>query len=243
MEVEALAGAFAAAGGKPSRCTLGCVKANIGNTDAASGIAGLIKAVLAVRTGTIPANPNFGRPNPDIDFASTGLSVAEKTMMWPVEHAVRRAGVSAVGMGGTNAHVVVEQPPERPSTALDDSVHELTLNGRTPEAVRVAARRLAAHLTEHPELSLADVAYTLRAGRCALAYRANVVVSTVSQACAALTGELTVEPAVLANAQPGAPEPGRRVPLPGYPFERERHWVDPPVAATDIAPNGPHEWC
>ncbi|WP_052371914.1 beta-ketoacyl synthase N-terminal-like domain-containing protein [Amycolatopsis taiwanensis] len=241
IEVEALARAFAAAGGAPSRCTLGCVKANVGNLDAASGIAGLIKAVLAVRTGTIPANPNFVVPNPGINFTPTGFSVAEKTMAWPTTHAVRRAGVSAIGMGGTNAHVIVEQPPDRPSSAPHDSVHDLTLNGRTPEAVRAAARRLAAHLTEHPELSLADVAYTLRVGRSAFAYRANVVVSTISQACQALTGELTVVPAGQAAARTETTAPGRRVPLPGYSFEPERLWVEPPFTVASIGPNGPDE--
>jgi acyl transferase domain-containing protein len=132
-------------------------------------------------------------------------------------------------MGGTNAHVIVEQPPERPWTPHPESTHQLILSARTPDAVRAAARGLAAHLTDHPELALGDVAYTLRAGRCAFGYRTQVSAATLSQACQALDGELRIERAVRGDAdQDAVTGAGRRVPLPGYPFGGDRYWVDPP---------------
>jgi acyl transferase domain-containing protein len=229
IEVAALAKAFAAAGGGPSRCVLGCVKANVGNLDAASGVVGLIKAALAVATGTIPANPHFAVPNPDVEFTATGFSVAEKTMSWPAVHTVRRAGVTALGMGGTNAHVILEQPPVQPRTTHSESTHQLKLSARTPAAVRAAARGLASHLADHSELPLSDVAYTLSVGRCAFSYRTEVHATTISQACQALNGDIRVERC--GRGEPdGDPPPGTgpRVPLPGYPFAGDRYWVDPP---------------
>ncbi|TDP95217.1 beta-ketoacyl synthase N-terminal-like domain-containing protein [Labedaea rhizosphaerae] len=237
MEVAGLHRAFAAAGGEPTHCVLGCVKANVGNLDAASGIAGLIKAVLAVHTGTIPANPNFAVRNPEIDFTQGGFSVAEKTAPWPEVHAIRRAGVTAISMNGTNAHVVVEEPPPRPIVESDGTRCELVVSARTPELVTVAARRLADHLRAHPDLALADVAYTLGVGRRAFGYHAIVDAATLSEACSALDGELAIE-----RAEPElVPGAGRRVPLPGYPFAGERHWVEPPREGGADRPNGRNE--
>lgn len=227
IEVTALGRAFAAAGGAPSHCVLGCVKANIGNLDAASGIAGLIKAVLAVLTGTIPTNPHFEMPNRDLELTASGFSVAAKSMPWPTSHGVRRAGVTANGMGGTNAHVIVEQPPPRTraAPALDGTSVPLRLSGRTPEAVRSAARRLSVYLSAHPGLPLADVAYTLDAGRSVFGYRTAVVAATTAEACAALAREPAVERAEGPLDPLPAVVTGRRVPLPGYPFAGRRHWV------------------
>jgi acyl transferase domain-containing protein len=233
IEVEALRRAFAAAGGEPVRCALGSVKTNVGNLDAASGVTSLIKAVLAVQNGIIPANINFERANPDLGLTADGFWVPDKTTPWPAEHEIRRAAVTALGMGGTNAHVIVEQSPVRPSAPPAASAPPLVVSARTPDAVRRGARRLADHLDATPALPLSDVAATLTDGRRAFGYRATI--STVSGGDArsvvpALRGELTIEQA--------QPEPsgdtaggGRRVPLPGYPFAAEKHWVAPPTGA------------
>jgi acyl transferase domain-containing protein len=233
IEVEALRRAFTAAGGEPARCALGSVKTNVGNLDAASGIAGLIKAVLAVRTGTIPANLHFETPNPELGLTPDGFWVPDKATPWPTTHAIRRAGVTALGMGGGNAHVIVEQPPAEPAAPPDPGRHTLVISGRTPEAVRAAAGRLADHLAGRPEVSLADVAYTLAAGRRAFGYRVTIPAVSVGDAAAALRAELTIE-AVPAGATPEVTPAARRIPLPGYPFARERHWIDPPGASGEL---------
>ena len=227
IEVEALRRAFGAAGGGPVRCALGSVKTNVGNLDAASGIAALIKTVLAVQNGIIPANLYFANPNPDLGLTPGGFWVPAKATPWPAEHAIRRAGVTALGMGGTNAHVIVEQPPAKSREASSSDPRTLVLTGRAPDAVRAAALRLADHLAAHPDLALSDVAHTLATGRRIFPYRATVSADTQS-AVAALRGELAV-----AEVPPGAPldagGPGRRISLPGYPFAGGSHWIAPPI--------------
>jgi acyl transferase domain-containing protein len=240
MEVAGLHRAFAAAGGEPAHCALGCVKAGVGNLDAASGVAGLIKAVLAVHSATIPGTPHFAGRNPDLNLTPSGFSVAEKTGPWPASHSIRRAGVTAISMNGTNAHVVVEEPPRRSIVESDDSRHELVVSARTPELVRVAATRLAAHLRAHPDVSPADVAHTLRVGRRTFGYRATFSAATIFEACQALGADAVIE-----RAEPDGPAPtsgsGRRIPLPGYPFAGERHWVDLPREGGVNTPNGRNE--
>lgn len=232
LEVEALRRAFAAAGGGPVRCALGSVKTNVGNLDAASGVAGLIKAVLAVQNGIIPANLHLEDVNPELGLTGDGFRVPDKTTPWPAEHEIRRAGVTALGMGGSNAHVIVEQPPaQAPPEPSAGAARALVLSARTPGAVRTAARRLAGHLAARPDLALSDVAHTLAAGRRAFGYRATISADMGANAesvVAALRGELAVE-----RAQPDTPVdaggPGRRISLPGYPFAGERHWVAAPT--------------
>lgn len=174
IEVEALTEAFRYGTDRRQFCALGSVKTNIGHLDAAAGVTGLIKAALAVRDGVIPANLHFRRPNPAIDFAKSPFYVPTKTVDWRAGRP-RRAGVSSFGIGGTNAHVVVGQPPEplqRARTMRADQV--LVLSAGTAEETTMAARRLARRLRDEPELDLADVAASL-AGRRAMSHRRAVV--------------------------------------------------------------------
>lgn len=223
IEVEALRRAFTASGGGPVRCALGSVKTNVGNLDAASGVASLIKTVLAVRNGMIPANAWCEAPNPDLGLVPGGFWVPAKTTPWPAEHEIRRAGVTALGMGGTNAHVIVEQPPAESRATSGSGERTLVLTGRTPDAVRAAALRLADHLATHPELALADVAHTLAIGRRVFAYRATAP-ADAEAVVAALRGELAVTE-VPPDTPLDAGGPGHRISLPGYPFARDRHWI------------------
>jgi acyl transferase domain-containing protein len=128
-------------------------------------------------------------------------------------------------MGGTNAHVIVEQPPPVVPTVRNGGNPALVLSGRTPDAVRAAAHRLAVHLAAHPKLSLADVADTLRVGRCAFGYRTTVTAG-------ALNGELAIEQVPPDEPAETLPQ-GRRVSLPGYPFAGERLWIDAPGNGSD----------
>ncbi|MEU5566947.1 AMP-binding protein [Micromonospora musae] len=245
IEVAALHEVYA--GGPAESCALGSVKTNIGHLDAGAGIAGLIKTVLAVQHGTIPPNLHYTRPHPEIDLASGPFYVPTKVRDWP-EASRRVAGVSSFGLGGTNAHVVVEQPP--PVEPVDEqpypTAHLLPVSARTPAALRDALTRLRAHLTGAAP-ALAEVAATLALGRRVFAYRAAVVVTDLAGAVAALDDLL--ESGVRVAGEPGElrelaaawvagqetdwaalhPEGAvRRTGLPTYPFQRQRYWIDPP---------------
>ncbi|TDV49790.1 type I polyketide synthase [Actinophytocola oryzae] len=155
---------------------LGSVKGNVGHLDAASGMAGLIKTVLAMTHETLPPSVNFDRPSPDVPLAGGPFRIRTEAAPWPRRpDRVRRAGVSAFGFGGTNAHVVLEEAPE-PGVVRDaPPVCALRLSARTPEALDELTDRLADHL-EHHRPDLADTAHTLAEGRRAHRHRRAVSV-------------------------------------------------------------------
>jgi acyl transferase domain-containing protein len=187
IEVAALTTAFRAGTDRRGFCALGSVKTNIGHTDAAAGAAGLIKAVLAVEHGVLPPSLNFHRPNPELRLAESPFFMADRLRPWqPPPGVPRRAGVSALGVGGTNAHVIVEQPPVPVPVGQPRPHQLLTLSARTPTALDSVAERLAAHLAEHPDLDLADVTWTLRMGRPDHRFRRSVVASDTASAVSAL---------------------------------------------------------
>ncbi len=231
IEVAALNRAFRAAGARrDGYCALGSVKTNIGHLDAAAGIAGLIKAVLAVHHGRIPASLHFGAPDPELDLPSTPFTVPVKNTDWPV--GTRRvAAVSAIGLGGTNAHVIVAEAATREAVARPARPAAdrwlLPLSAHTPKALREVAARLGAHLTEHRDLSLDDVAHTLATGRRRLRYRTVVECRDMAGAIEALRPDRL--PANV-DSWPIATR-AYRVRLPSYPFQRSRHWIDAPQIA------------
>ncbi|TNV63474.1 acyltransferase domain-containing protein [Corallococcus exiguus] len=187
IEVAALNQAF---GGKETgqkRVALGSLKAAIGHLDAAAGIAGVVKTVLAMEHGEIPASPHFQQANPVIDFDAGPFFVPSQPRPWTSANGPRRAGVSAFGIGGTNTHVILEEAPKTAAPAPSRRAwHVLPLSARTPAALDAATERLAAHLDANPNVSLADVAYTLQVGRHAHEHRRAVVVKDVADAKAAL---------------------------------------------------------
>lgn len=184
IEVAALAEAF---GDAPEGGTLiGSVKTNIGHTDTAAGTASLAKAALAVSHGLIPPSLGYEAPNPAIAFEGSPFRVADRLAPFPP--GTPRAGVNSLGVGGTNAHAVVEAPPPRqPSEEAAFPFHLLAVSARSRPALEEASRNLAAHLlAERPPL--ADVAFTLLEGRRAFARRRVVVARTHEEAAALLTG-------------------------------------------------------
>nr|AAG02357.1 polyketide synthase [Streptomyces verticillus] len=189
VEVAALTRAFRAHTDRSGFCALGSVKANVGHLDAAAGVTGLIKAVLAVREGVIPGTPHYRSPNPAIDFATTPFYVTADTLAWPEADHPRRAGVSSFGIGGTNAHVILEQaPPAAPRADRTAGVPmPLVVSARTREALAEAVRDLAAWSAPEPGTRLADLAATL-AGRRAFPYRAAVVCHDLPEAARLLGG-------------------------------------------------------
>jgi acyl transferase domain-containing protein len=186
IEVAALSRAFSEGTDRRGFCALGSVKTNIGHLGAAAGAASLIKTVLALEHRQIPASLHFSTPNPDIDFAGSPFFVNTELRDWPAGAGPRRAGVSAFGMGGTNAHVILEEAPPPPPPSPSRPWQLLLLSARTETALASATDRLAAHLRTHPEADLADVAFTLKVGRKTFEHRRAVVCRTVEEAIAAL---------------------------------------------------------
>ncbi|MGI9610164.1 MAG: type I polyketide synthase, partial [Acidimicrobiia bacterium] len=190
IEVEALTRAYRRDTDKTGYCAIGSIKSSIGHLSAAAAIAGVIKATLAVETGIIPPSLNFDEPNPQIDFAASPFFVANELTPWPTGHPVRRAAVSSFGLGGTNAHIIVEEPPATVTAAPAERRPELfVLSAATPEALDQAATDLADHLRDHDELEPADVAHTLAVGRRPLAYRRGVVADDLDGVANALSDE------------------------------------------------------
>ncbi|SCL25723.1 thioester reductase domain-containing protein [Micromonospora pallida] len=192
IEVAALTQAFRVGTARRGFCALGSVKANIGHLDAAAGAAGLMRAALAVRHGRIPPMPGFRSPNPDLDLDTSPFYVPTRVTEWPADAGPRRAGVSAFGVGGTNAHVVLEQPPPIPEPAVPAPAtgwHLVPLSARSRTAVDAATRRLADHLEEHPDLDLADVAFTLQDGRRDFPVRRFAACADLPDLVAVLRGE------------------------------------------------------
>ncbi|CAJ1498968.1 SDR family NAD(P)-dependent oxidoreductase [[Mycobacterium] kokjensenii] len=143
---------------------LGAAKSNLGHLEAAAGMVGFIKAVLAVQRGRIPRNLHFNTPNPHITFDQMRLKVVAEHQDWPSTDHPRRAGISSFGFGGTNAHVVIEQAPPAKVTAreVDPAVTTLVISGRTPERIAATALDLADWIDgDGAEVELADIAHTL----------------------------------------------------------------------------------
>ncbi|HEV7590989.1 MAG TPA: SDR family oxidoreductase [Longimicrobium sp.] len=188
VEVQALTRAYRAHSADTGFCALGSIKTNIGHLDAAAGVAGLIKATLAVEHATIPASLHFHRPNPRLELERTPFTVAAETRAWTGD-GPRRAGVSSFGIGGTNAHAVLEQAPDpAPRTGEPRPVQLVLLSARTQAALEAARANLADHLEDHPEIDLADAACTLQLGRTELGWRAAVAATSAEDAILALDG-------------------------------------------------------
>ncbi len=173
IEVTALTQAFRAYTDKKHFCAIGSAKSNIGHLDNAAGVAGLIKTTLAVYHGKIPASLHFEIPNPRIDFENCPFFVNTKLRDWPKGDTPRRAGVTSLGMGGTNAHVVIEEAPRLEKTGPSREWQLLMLSGKTATALKTRTKELAQYIggQKEEETNLADVAFTLQIGRRDFDYR------------------------------------------------------------------------
>lgn len=185
IEVAALTEAFRTKTDATGFCGLGSVKTNIGHLDAAAGIAGLIKAVLALKNRVIPPTLHYREPNPRVPLEGSPFYVVATATPW-VGPSPRRAAVNSLGIGGTNAHVILEEAPSVPKAPSTRSCHVFPLSARSSDALDEASRQLAAHLAAHPALDAADVAYTLQAGRRVFSHRRVVVCETLREAATAL---------------------------------------------------------
>jgi acyl transferase domain-containing protein/thioesterase domain-containing protein/acyl carrier protein len=180
IEVAALTEAFDS--DKTGFCRIGSVKTNIGHLDTAAGVASLIKVASALQHRELPPSLGYEAPNPAIDFEHSPFIVNDTLTPWQVDGPLR-AGVNSLGVGGTNAHIVLEEAPAR--GASDDSdwpFQILTLSAKSKAALSANAQRLANHLRARPDQPLADVAFTLKEGRTALDQRRVVVAETHAEA-------------------------------------------------------------
>ncbi|MGB7243720.1 MAG: beta-ketoacyl synthase N-terminal-like domain-containing protein [Sulfitobacter sp.] len=183
IEVAALTQAFAETTDDQGFCRIGSVKTNIGHLDTAAGVASLIKTSLSLHHKQIPPSLGYEAPNPSIDFDGSPFVVNDKLTDWASHKGPRRAGVNSLGVGGTNAHVVLQEAPMRaPSEDSDWPFQILTVSGRTKAALDGNAAALAAHLRANPDQSLADIAWTLKEGRRAFEKRRVIVAADHAEA-------------------------------------------------------------
>jgi acyl transferase domain-containing protein/acyl carrier protein len=203
IEVEAMTKAFRSHTSRREFCAIGSVKTNIGHLDAAAGVSGFIKTVLALDRRQLPPSLHFEQPNPKIDFHSSPFFVNTKLTDWNAgvrPGAPRRAGVSSFGMGGTNAHVVLEEAPSALEPAPARPHQLLLLSAKSEASLERATEQLAAHLRRAPDGNLADIAYTLQIGRSEFGWRRALVCSDAGEAAAVIGAH---DPGRIASAQYG----------------------------------------
>jgi acyl transferase domain-containing protein len=182
IEVTALTRAFSAGTQKKNFCAIGSAKSNIGHASAAAGVAGVIKTTLALKHKLLPPSLHFERPNPNIDFANSPFYVNTKLSDWKSTGVPRRAGVSAFGIGGTNAHVVIEEAPAVEASGPSRPWQLLLLSAKTEPALEIATTDLAEYLEQQPDVNLADVAFTLQVGRKEFNHRRVLVCQDLTDA-------------------------------------------------------------
>jgi len=183
VEVEGLRAVFGGPRESVAPCAIGSIKTNIGHLGAAAGVAGLIKMVQALRHRQLPPTLHADVPNRKINFRDSPFYVSNELRDWPAPNAgARRASVSSFGVGGTNAHVIVEEAPQ--SSALEGAIRDelLVLSGRSASALSHMASNLAAALRANPSLRLEDVSHTLQMGRRAHEWRASVSCRSIDSA-------------------------------------------------------------
>jgi acyl transferase domain-containing protein/enoyl-CoA hydratase/carnithine racemase/acyl carrier protein/NAD(P)-dependent dehydrogenase (short-subunit alcohol dehydrogenase family)/SAM-dependent methyltransferase len=241
IEVEGLAGAFEGRGVRAASCAIGSVKSNIGHLLASAGVAGAIKAVLALEHAELPPTIHVQQPNPHVAIAGTPFFVNTQAQAWPEpRHGRRRAAVSAFGFSGTNAHIVLEAAPSTQRLA-SAGPWVLPLSARTADRLSAYASDLKRFVADAPDLDLGALAATFQQGRTGFAVRRAIVFrgrDELLRALDALAADATAAPpfgsgdldALAARWSAGEritwPETGApRIQAPGYPFAEERCWV------------------
>ncbi|MFI0781118.1 type I polyketide synthase [Streptomyces sp. NPDC021212] len=220
---------------------LGSLKSNIGHAQAAAGVAGVIKMVMALRQETLPVTLHIDEPTPHVDWEGGGVRLLTEPVAWPRGERPRRAGVSSFGISGTNAHLILEQAPEPPELTAEnapDATADVTawlLSARSRRALRGQAAALAARVTEDPRLPVADVGWSLATTRSLFDHRAVVLGGDRDALLAAVealaTGEAhpgVVHPGVAAVAS----EPGPVLVFPG----QGSQWAGMGVGLLDASP-------
>lgn len=187
VEIQSLKEAFGT-GNVHKHCAIGSVKTNIGHLDAAAGVAGLIKTVLSLKNRQLPPSLHFERPNPEMGIEDSPFYVNTILNDWKNDGRTLLAGVSSFGIGGTNAHVVLEEAPAREDRPDENDFHLILLSARTPSALEAMTSNLAQYLKENGNSRLSDICYTLATGRNEFNCRRKIVCENNSQAIHSLLG-------------------------------------------------------
>ncbi len=177
IEIRAIGSVFG--GHKEKPLLIGSVKTNIGHTEAAAGMASLIKVILSLQHEAIPPHRNFEQLNPRIDLGSIPAEIPLKLIPWPKNKTLRIAGISSFGYGGTNAHTIIEEPPkieeQKATNASDRPYHLLTISAQTKEALD---QLIDSYKKQLPNENLADIAYTANVGRAHFPHHAIIIAAT-----------------------------------------------------------------
>lgn len=257
IEIEALNMAFEK--DTTFTCAIGSVKSNLGHTDTASGVIGLIKAALSLHHKQIPASLHSDQPNSEIDFNAGPFYINDKLREWEKNgETCRRAGVSSFGIGGTNVHVVLEESPKREASAIDESPKKhLLLSAKSLEALRKYMANLRTFLQKNEDIDLDDLCYTMAVGRNHFKFRTCIsflnreellrkiktkekTTEAIDEAALEEDGLLQELIRVWVNGADVAwkthfeTKKGARIPLPTYPFESKKYPVEVDVSKIDI---------
>lgn len=249
IEISALSQAFRESTDREQFCWIGSSKANLGHTDNAAGVASVIEVVEALRHRQIPPSIHYERPNPDIDFASSPFRVNTELRAWEVDGGPRRAGVSALGVGGTNAHLILEEaPPRPPSGPAARDLELIVISAKSSRALDHGTTKLVDHFRANPDEKLADAAHTLQVAREGFEHRRVVVCASPAEAAEAL-GAMDRKRVFGARARDTAPEvdfmfPGASAQYPNMGLElyrKEKVYRDALDECLELA--APHAAC
>ncbi|VEP17551.1 Beta-ketoacyl synthase [Hyella patelloides LEGE 07179] len=190
IEIQSLTEVFRTSTSEKGFCGIGSVKSNLGHLGVAAGMPSVIKTVLALENELIPPSLHCEQTNPQIDFVNSPFYVNHQLTPWKTNGSVRRAGVSSLGVGGTNSHLIIEEAPQRQSTAssspsTNNPYQILMLSAKTAKALERATDNLINHLKAHPELDLGDVAYSLQVGRRHFKHRRFILCQSIADAISA----------------------------------------------------------
>jgi polyketide synthase 12 len=248
IEANALLATYGQTRGVP--LLLGSIKSNIGHTQAAAGVAGIIKTVQAIRHGMLPPTLHVDEPTPHADWDSGSIRLLSENTPWPDTGRPRRAGISAFGISGTNAHVIVEQAPhsDLPVTGGPSRTGPLPviLTAKTEPALREQARRLREHVADDPDIGLGDLAFSLATAR--TRFPQQHVVATVDSretlldVLAAVAAGRSSTAADYETPPDWADAAGvtgaTRIELPTYPFQRGHYWLETPKPGQNAIASG-----
>lgn len=179
VEVEGLKSAFNL--DTRNSCAIGSVKSNVGHLDAAAGVIGFIKTVLCINNKTLVPSLHFKNPNPQIDIDNSPFYVNTETKEWKNDKYPLRAGVTSLGVGGTNAHAILEEPPQIKSSIISRDCKILLISGKTKTALENNIQNLKEYLLKNPDINFADVAYTLQIGRKHFSHRKMLVCNDIKE--------------------------------------------------------------
>ncbi|MFF2556829.1 beta-ketoacyl synthase N-terminal-like domain-containing protein [Nocardia sp. NPDC058058] len=229
LEFRALSRAHTAAGGPAPDCLLGSIKANLGHLDVAAGVLGVIKTALILSNQTVPPQLGFDAANPHVPLGRSAYDINTE----PVARELRAAAVSSFGLGGTNAHCVLTRAPqlaERP--VPEDRAYRITVTARDRNALTRLCGELAADLRGR-SIRIDDLAHTLAEGRTVFAEKLEFAAHSSAEAAEILDRHRGDSAPANANLTDLPAARGRKISLPGYPFDTTPHWVDPDPATSD----------